>query len=124
MPDLWLEAIRVDELKPGQKRKLLLNGCPILVVNLEGQFYALDATCLHQGAPLCEGMLSGEFIVCPSHHWMTNVKTGKVAYPPIDGQVATYPVRLTENYVEVGFPAGMERFIAPEDAARYGARGR
>lgn len=122
MPGTYFRTANKEELEPGEKKKVLVNGYPILLVNLEGELYALDEACLHQGGPLSEGSLEGEFILCPWHHWLTSAKTGKVVYPPIDGRVATYPVRLTEGWVEVGFPAKRKRYIAEKDATRYGAK--
>ena len=49
----------VDELPPGARKFLDLDGRPIAIFNIKGEFFGLLNRCPHQGAALCEGPLIG-----------------------------------------------------------------
>jgi len=49
-----------DEIAPGQRKVVEIDGRSIGVFNVDGRYYALRNTCPHAGAPLCEGTLSAE----------------------------------------------------------------
>ena len=48
-----------DEIGPGQRKIVEIDGRSIGVFNVDGRYYALRNTCPHAGARLCEGTLSG-----------------------------------------------------------------
>lgn len=74
---MYEKVALTSELKPGEKKKVSLNGKEILLVNIEGMFYAVDNKCPHMGASLAEGNLRGTNIVCPKHGSAFNIKTGE-----------------------------------------------
>ena len=39
----------------------------VVVFHLDGQFYALDNCCTHDGGPLGEGIIDCFHIICPRH---------------------------------------------------------
>ena len=49
----------VDEIPPGERKIVELEGRSLGVFNINGEFYAVRNICPHQGAPLCEGRLTG-----------------------------------------------------------------
>src|SRR3712207_5821542 len=57
-----------DELKDGEMRQVSAGGTDILLARVGGKFHAVGALCTHYGAPLAEGALCGERVVCPWHH--------------------------------------------------------
>lgn len=76
---LYEKIARVNEVKPGEKKKVSLKGKDILLVNLDDVFYAVDNKCPHMGGSLVEGTLRGSQIICPKHGSAFDVKTGEVA---------------------------------------------
>jgi nitrite reductase (NADH) small subunit len=56
---------------------VLENGQEIALFCLEGQFYAIDNICPHEGGPLGNGELEGAVVTCPWHGWQFDIKTGK-----------------------------------------------
>src|SRR5215469_8268388 len=101
----------VDELPPGTRKFLTIDGRPIAVFNIKGEFFGLLNRCPHQGAALCEGPLIGlaqsknpgeieytklgEIIRCPWHGWEFDVRTGQ-SYcdpPPFPRQGVSGPCR-------------------------------
>lgn len=78
-----------------------VEGKTIALINLNGEIFALDDSCPHEGGPLSEGEIIGEDIACPWHHSRFNIRTGRVTLDPADQDVATYRVRVVGDAVEV-----------------------
>ena len=66
------------EIPPGQARAYPVGRYEVAVFNVNGEFYALDNTCPHQGAPIAEGWTEGPLVTCPWHAWCFDVRTGKM----------------------------------------------
>jgi nitrite reductase/ring-hydroxylating ferredoxin subunit len=64
------------------------------LVNVDGEVFAIESNCPHQGGPLARGQLDGEVVTCPWHGWRWNVKTGRAVWPPVDWRVPRYETRL------------------------------
>jgi nitrite reductase/ring-hydroxylating ferredoxin subunit len=100
----------VDEIPPGERKIVEIEGRSIGVFNVGGAFYALRNTCPHQSGPLCQGRLTGflmarvpgeysytrrgEIIRCPWHGWEFDVKTGQSWFDPVQTRVRAYPVTI------------------------------
>lgn len=87
-PSLAENEFALADLKPGHVRQGMLNGKAIAIYNLDGVFFATDDACTHAGAPLSQGQIKGDEIICPWHDSCFNIKTGKATCPP-----ARKPVR-------------------------------
>lgn len=96
---------RVDELMPGEARRVEVNGVPIAVFNFHGEVYALDDTCSHALASLADGIIEEEDyqVECPKHGSLFDVRTGAPRSLPATRPVATHPVTIKDDeiYVEV-----------------------
>lgn len=97
----WIDVAPVGDFLPGTCRVVSTDDNPIVVVNLDGRFYALDNICTHEHAELSDGDLDGEEIVCPLHGARFSVVTGAVLGPPAYENLRTFPVRVTDGWVEV-----------------------
>lgn len=68
----------------------------LALFNVDGQFYAIDDSCPHQGASLCGGKLEGKVIQCCAHGLRFDLASGyllnstalKVAHYPIEAEGA------------------------------------
>ena len=76
-------------------------GRRIAIFEAGGTLFAIDDECPHSGAPLSEGTVSGEEVECSWHGSRFRLRTGEVLEPPADESVATYPVRVSGDDVEV-----------------------
>jgi 3-phenylpropionate/trans-cinnamate dioxygenase ferredoxin subunit len=82
-------------------KRVDVSGHAVALVNVGGEFFAIDDTCSHEEASLSGGTLSGEVVVCPKHGARFNVKTGRVLALPAVRSVAVYPVRVEGGEVLV-----------------------
>ncbi len=95
---------RVSDLKDGEMKEVSLDGTPILLARVAGEFYALGAHCPHYGAPLADGILSGDRIVCPWHHACFDVKTGDFEEPPAFDSLPRFDVKIENDQIFVRLP--------------------
>ena len=82
------EAPAVGQLKAAE-----VNGVSVCLANVAGELSALDNCCPHRGAPLAEGWLEGQSVVCPWHSWTFSLKTGEAEYP-VHERVAVIPLKI------------------------------
>lgn len=92
---------RADEIGPGEMRQVRVGRKRICVLNVEGEFFAIDDTCTHEEASLCEGELFGDIVECPLHGAAFNVRTGEVEAFPAVVPVETYQVRIVDGEIQV-----------------------
>ncbi len=85
---------RLSELKPGEMGVVEVNGESAVVFNLQGKYYALDDYCPHAGAPLSEGEMDGDTVICPWHGSCFNVATGAVECGPAKEGVKAFTVHI------------------------------
>ena len=100
----WLDVASIIELTPGTRRVLDVNGIAVAVFNLDGEYYAIQDVCPHDGGELANGKLEGEVIICPRHGARFSIKTGTVLGPPAYEDVRTFPVRVADGRVQVLAP--------------------
>ena len=65
------------------------------------EIFAIDDTCTHAEASLSEGDVAGDEVICPLHSATFDLRTGRCTGPPAFEDVATYPVRVVGDDVEV-----------------------
>ena len=102
MSDFTKVAVR-GELPPGAKKLVDLDGRAIALFNVDGEYFAIDDICTHDGGPLAEGELDGAEIRCPRHGARFDVRTGRALCFPAIEPVDTHAieVRGDDIYVSV-----------------------
>jgi nitrite reductase/ring-hydroxylating ferredoxin subunit len=99
----WIRVAEVDDVAPGEALRVEIDGEAVAVWNVEGEFYATADTCTHEEASLSEGDLWGEVIECPLHGAQFDVRTGEVLSLPAMYPLATYPVKVEDGSLYVGW---------------------
>ena len=97
-------AGKTSDIPPGEMLKVESEGKEILVANENGNYFAMDDTCPHQGANLSDGTLDGSTITCPWHGSTWDCKTGKlIAFASELEDLASYKVIVESDsiYVEI-----------------------
>ncbi len=100
----YIEVAKVDDIPAGgTKRVRPAKGEYLLVCNVDGEFFAIDDFCTHDGSILGFGAMEGKFIECPRHFAQFDVTCGTATgFWKHLKPVPTYPVRVTDGNVEVG----------------------
>jgi 3-phenylpropionate/trans-cinnamate dioxygenase ferredoxin subunit len=100
----FIEVASVDDLPPGERLFVDVDGQTIVVFNIAGQFYAIADLCSHDNGPLGDGDLEGLEIICPRHGARFDIRDGKVLALPAVEDIPAYPVRVNGNALEIGLP--------------------
>ena len=72
----WIDVIDENALANGENRVIDVDGTDVAVFKIDGQFYAIEDVCTHDGAEIASGILEGDEIICPRHGARFCVKTG------------------------------------------------
>jgi len=62
-----ITVARLDELSPGQRKLVFVDGQSVVLFNIGGTIHAIDNSCPHNGASLASGKLEGSVLQCPAH---------------------------------------------------------
>lgn len=97
----WVNVIEQAVLDDGEHVVIDVDGTEVAVFKIDGEFYALEDKCTHDGAEIASGKLEGDEIICPRHGARFCVKTGAVKSPPAYEDIACLPVRVEGGIVQV-----------------------
>jgi 3-phenylpropionate/trans-cinnamate dioxygenase ferredoxin subunit len=103
---IQVAAQKVPE--PGMRVLVESADLSLALFNVDGQFYAIDDSCPHQGASLCGGKLAGKVIQCCAHGLRFDLASGYLLNSTAL-KVACYPVEAEGDQVFI--------VIAPEESA-------
>jgi 3-phenylpropionate/trans-cinnamate dioxygenase ferredoxin subunit len=97
----WVTVARSDELPPGQWRTIDVDGTQVVVFNIDGEYYAIEDVCTHDGGQLTGGHVEGDEIVCPRHGARFCVRTGEALTAPAYEPTYKFPVQVTGGEIRV-----------------------
>ncbi len=97
----FVRVARVGELAAGEKKIVEVDGVLVVLINLEGEYYALEDVCTHDSGPLGEGRLEDGEIICPRHGAHFDVRTGDALTLPAFEPVPTYEVQVVGDDILV-----------------------
>ena len=99
--DRWVRVATADEIVEGTPLGLEVNGRSIALYRVKEEIFATDNICTHEFAVLSDGWQEGHVIECPLHAGQFDVRTGKGLCPPIETDLATFPVKIEAGEVLV-----------------------
>ena len=100
----YVTVASVDELGPGRRKLVDVDGEPLAIFNIAGRYFAIADRCSHDDGPVGEGELVGDEIECPRHGARFNLETGKALCLPAVVDIPAYPVRVIGQDIQVGLP--------------------
>ena len=103
MSERWIRVCEAGELLPGETTVAWDSDTPILVVNLDGDYYALEDRCSHEEFELSAGPFdpATASIECVLHGSRFDVRDGRALNPPAYAPVAKFPVKVEDGAVWV-----------------------
>jgi nitrite reductase/ring-hydroxylating ferredoxin subunit len=101
----WHAAAPFDQLKEGEPLGLEIAGVQLALYRVGAEVYATGNICTHAEALLSDGFLEGCEIECPLHGGRFDIRSGEALTSPVEIDIPTYPVRVTDGKVEVCLPA-------------------
>jgi 3-phenylpropionate/trans-cinnamate dioxygenase ferredoxin component len=97
----WITVAKAGEIAPGEFRTVDVDGAQIVVFFLDGEYYAIEDVCTHDGGQLTGGTVDGDEIECPRHGARFCIKTGEALTAPAYEPVAKFPVRIENGEIQV-----------------------
>ncbi len=82
MAENFVTVAKADELNPGEMMYVEVGDEPVCLINLDGEYFALNDICTHQDASLSDGTIDGEELECPLHGGVFNVEPANPSPSP------------------------------------------
>ena len=110
----------IDAFENGGHEQVTIDGVPVGVLQVDGEFYAIENRCRHSGGPVCEGRVRHRLeaetsepgerpeetftgdptVACPWHGWTYDLETGEHIGDP-SYVLRTYSVVVKDGVVYV-----------------------
>jgi 3-phenylpropionate/trans-cinnamate dioxygenase ferredoxin subunit len=97
----WTRICSTSEILPGERKVAEVDGVMVAVFNIDGELYAVEDVCTHDGGELASGTLAGFEIECPRHGARFDVRNGAVRSPPAYESIAKFPLKVEDGAVFV-----------------------
>ena len=98
----WMRICRLADIVTGATRSVVIGGERVLVCRVDGsRVFAIEDACTHDDAPLDQAALEGCAIECPRHGARFDVTNGAVLRMPAASPLPTWPVRVTDGWIEI-----------------------
>ncbi len=98
-PDGFQWACKADQVPEGGRRIVELGDRVVVIFRLDGELYALDDLCTHDGGPLAEGPIDGYCVVCPRHGARFDIRDGRALTMPATRATASHEVKTEGDQI-------------------------
>jgi 3-phenylpropionate/trans-cinnamate dioxygenase ferredoxin subunit len=107
MSDNFYKVAKLSDIPDGQARVYEVQGRRLAVANVEGEAFAIDDICTHDGGPLGEGELDDHQIECPRHGARFDIRTGKALCLPAVVPVQSYKAEVRDGEIWIAVPVSV-----------------
>ncbi len=95
----WIHVCAQADLLPGEFKIAWDGDIAIAVFNIDGDLYAVEDVCTHDGGELAGGDIHGFEVECPRHGARFDLRTGVATRAPAYEPIATFPVKVENAQV-------------------------
>jgi 3-phenylpropionate/trans-cinnamate dioxygenase ferredoxin subunit len=95
----WIRVCSTSELLPGEHAATWDGDTPIVVFNVDGEFYALEDNCSHEQFELSAGEQLGFEVTCVLHGARFDVRSGEALCAPAYAGVPKFPVKVEDDAI-------------------------
>ena len=97
----WIAVGPASGIASGDYASIEIDGTFVAVYNIDGEFFAIDDVCTHDGGGLAGGQIDDHQVICPRHGARFCLRTGRALTPPAYEAVRSYATRISDGIVEV-----------------------
>ena len=102
-----IDLFGVDEIPDGTMKMAFVDGTDqVLVVNINGEFHAVQGICSHEYFELDKGFLTAGTLTCALHFSRFDLTSGEPLDPPAELPLAVYPVLVEDGRIVIEVPDG------------------
>ena len=95
----WLRVCATIDCLPGEFKLIFDGDTAIAVYNIDGQYYAIEDICTHDGGELAGGPLDGFSVECIRHGAKFDLRTGEALCAPAYTPTVVFPVKVEDGAV-------------------------
>ena len=93
---------KTTDITSGQMKKVSVDENEVVILNMDGNYFAIDDTCTHAGGSLSEGKLDGSTIICDWHGAQFECRRGKLTkFPGEINDLRSYDVVVESDDIFV-----------------------
>jgi 3-phenylpropionate/trans-cinnamate dioxygenase ferredoxin component len=94
----YTKICSINDLKEQEGKRFFVEDNEIAIFKIQGEVFVLNNHCPHQHtAQIFEGFIEEGCVVCPSHGWKFNLRTGKTLTG--GNGLISYETLIIDNYV-------------------------
>lgn len=95
----WIDISSFLKLKKGEMADFDYDDKKIMIININGNFYASDRICTHAYVDLTTGVLneSDKLVTCPLHLSSFDLKSGNALNLPAEEPLKVYKIKKERN---------------------------
>ncbi len=97
----WVPVIRSQSIEDGQFKIVNFEDINVLILNLDGEFYAYRNACAEGGRPLDDSLFQSPMLNCSCHGYGYDLRRGNCIERP-DLKLTSVPVNLEDQKVKIG----------------------
>jgi len=97
----WVPVIRTQSIEDGQFKIVNFEDINVLILNLDGEFYAYRNACAEGGRPLDDSHFQSPMLNCSCHGYGYDLRRGNCIERP-DLKLTSVPVNLEDQKVKIG----------------------
>jgi len=97
----WVPVIRSQSIEDGEFKIVNYEDINVLILNLDGEFYAYQNACADGGRPLDDSLFQSPMLNCSCHGYGYDLRRGNCIERP-DLKLASVPVNLEDQKVRIG----------------------
>jgi 3-phenylpropionate/trans-cinnamate dioxygenase ferredoxin subunit len=97
----YQEIAKLSSIEEGKIYSFQTKYKDIALVKKGSEFFAFEDICSHDGGTISEGEISEDKVICPRHFAEFSLKTGDALTMPATESIATFPVRVVGDRIEV-----------------------
>ncbi len=97
----WTDVIQQKAFAPGEHMVVDVDGTDVAVFNIDGEAFAVEDICTHDGAEIASGVVEAGELICPRHGARFCIRTGKALGPPAFVDLYCFPVRIHDGIIQV-----------------------
>ena len=93
--DGYIKVATRSDIPAGSMKTMSVNGKPLALANVDGEFFAVSDICSHAQCSLgSNGFLDGNVITCGCHGAQFDATNGKVLSLPAPTDIASFEVKI------------------------------
>jgi metal-sulfur cluster biosynthetic enzyme/nitrite reductase/ring-hydroxylating ferredoxin subunit len=117
----YRKVASLNELPEGTTQFVEVDDQPVALFRVNGQVYAIDDVCTHDGGPLADGKLEGLEIECDRHGARFDIRTGSVISMPAVENVRAHHVKVEGDsvFVAINDTGDLPKEAPPAPLAKY-----